>query len=110
MGMRSRRELRIPADQRIELTILGEPERRLQGRVTDASTCGLGIATEAAAQPGAAVKIEAEDSIYLGEVVYCRPAKTGFFMGIELSQVMHDMAAWDNVSSYFRNEAHTVQR
>jgi hypothetical protein len=31
-------------------------------------------------------------------------------MGIELSQVMHDMAAWDNVSSYFRNEAHTVQR
>ena len=43
---------------------------------------------QAAVKPGAAVRIELDDSIVLGEAIYCRQERDGHLIGIELDQVL----------------------
>jgi hypothetical protein len=40
--------------------------------------------------PGAAVKIEIGDAIFLGEAMYCRATEDGYYVGIELTEVLND--------------------
>jgi len=39
-------------------------------------------------EPGAALQIEIDDAVVLGEAIYCRPEPDGFFLGVELDQVL----------------------
>ena len=55
--MEHRREDRIPIEQPIVLTLLGEPEIRLAASVKNASPRGIGIVTASPVKSGAAVKI-----------------------------------------------------
>ncbi len=70
------------------LTILTEPPVRLDARVTNASGRGLGLWTAAPVPSGAPLRIELEDSIVLGESIYCRADGDGHFVGVELDQVL----------------------
>ena len=38
--------------------------------------------------PGAAIRIEVDDSMLLGEAIYCRRERDGHFIGVELDQVL----------------------
>jgi hypothetical protein len=38
---------------------------------------------------GSAVKIEADDTMSLGEVSYCRPEGEGYVVWVELAQALH---------------------
>ena len=40
---------------------------------------------------GSAVKVEADDTISLGEVSYCRPDGDGYVVWVELLQAMHNV-------------------
>ena len=42
-------------------------------------------------QPGSAVKIEADDTMSLGEVNCCRPEGDSFVVGVELFQALHNV-------------------
>src|SRR5437764_4321639 len=86
--MEQRREPRFQADQPVVVTVLTEPETRLEARVQNASGRGLGLVTASPVPPGAAVRIEIDDSMVLGEAIYCRSDRDGHFVGVELDQAL----------------------
>ena len=86
--MEQRREPRFRADQPVVVTVLSEAEVRLQARVRNASGRGLGIVTPIPLPAGAAIRIEIEDGMVLGEAIYCRSDREGYFIGVELDQVL----------------------
>jgi hypothetical protein len=102
--MDNRRQDRVPVEKPIVLTILGDPEIRLVASVKDASPRGIGVITEEALRSGAAVKIEIGDSIFLGEIMYCRPMDQRFFAGIELTQVLTGLAALSRLAQEFQEQ------
>jgi hypothetical protein len=86
--MDKRREPRFEADQPVVVTVLSEPQTRMDARVKNASGRGLGLVTPSPVPPGAAVRIEIDDAIVLGESIYCRHDREGHFIGVELDQVL----------------------
>ena len=63
------------------------PER-IEVRVRDVSTRGCKIHAPHFIQRGILVQIRFADAIAEGEVRYCVPAKTGFYAGVELRDVV----------------------
>jgi PilZ domain len=86
--MDQRREPRFEADQPVVVTVLTDPEVRMDAQVKNASGRGLGLITAGPVKPGDAVRIEIEDSMVLGEAIYCRRDNEGHFIGVELDQVL----------------------
>ena len=86
--MDQRREPRFEADQAVVITILTEQPTRMTARVRNASGRGLGLLVASRVEPGAAIRIEIEDAVVLGEAIYCRQEADGHFIGVELDQVL----------------------
>jgi hypothetical protein len=86
--MEQRREPRFQADQPVMVTILSDPEVRMNALVKNASGRGLGLIVKTPVRPGAAIRIEIDDSMVLGEAIYCRMESEGHFVGVELDQVL----------------------
>jgi hypothetical protein len=86
--MERRREPRIEIDHTVQLTVFGTTNVRVPARALDFSGRGLKLAVERAVALGSAVKVETEDSLFLGEVCHCGPAETGFVLGLELQQAL----------------------
>jgi hypothetical protein len=86
--MDQRREPRFRADQPVTVTVLTDPRRQVAGRVRNASGRGLGVLTAARVEPGAALQIEIDDAVVLGEAIYCRSEQDGYYIGVELDQVL----------------------
>ncbi len=102
--MEQRREPRFQADQPVVVTVLNDTEIRLEARVRDASGRGLGLLSPVPVPPGAAIRIEMEDSIVLGEAIYCRREREGHFIGIELDQVLVGLTELGKTLSAFGPE------
>lgn len=105
-----RRDARIPVNKPIILTVLGDPDVRLPATVKDASARGLGLVTTAPVHPGAAVKIEIGDAIFLGEAIYCRNDEEDSFVGVELSQVVTGISALQRMVEEFEAFLHPAVR
>jgi hypothetical protein len=86
--MDQRRETRFEADQAVVVTILREQPTRLAARVRNASGRGLGLFVPCRIDPGAAIRIETDDAVVLGEAIYCRSEPDGYFIGVELDQLL----------------------
>lgn len=108
--METRREDRIPVDRPIALTVLGDPEIRLTASAKNASPRGLGLMTAQSVKPGAAVKIEIGDSIFLGEAQYCHATEGGYYVGIELTEVLSGLAALAKIAQIFQEQLHLLSR
>jgi hypothetical protein len=102
--MEQRREQRVPTDQPVSLTVLGDPEMRLTAVVKNASGRGLGLISPESVPSGAAVKIEVGDSIFLGEAMYCKAMENGYYLGIELSEVLSGLAALSRMAQEFNDQ------
>jgi hypothetical protein len=89
--MNQRCEPRLEADQSVCITLFGEPDIRLAARVKNVSTRGVGLELEGPVAIGSPVKIEIEDCLFLGEVIYCRQDETSFFVGLELEQALYGL-------------------
>lgn len=104
--MDSRRNVRVPVNRPIVLTVLGEHEMRIPATVKDASSNGVGLITESAVKPGTLVKLEIGDAIFLGEAVYCRDEEQGAFVGVKLQQVLSGLAALNKMVQEFEAFLH----
>jgi hypothetical protein len=86
--MDKRREPRFEADQAVTLTVLGDCPSKQPAIVRNASSRGLAIEVSHWIPPGSALKIEFDDSVVLGEAVYCRNGTGKHLVGVELDQVL----------------------
>jgi hypothetical protein len=46
------------------------------------------VLTAARVEPGAALQIEIDDAVVLGEAIYCRSEQDAYYIGVELDQVL----------------------
>jgi PilZ domain len=88
VGMDQRREPRFQSDQPVVVQILTDPPTRMEARVKNASGRGLGLVTPAPIPAGSAVRLEMEDTVVLGEAIYCRDDQGLHYVGVELDQVL----------------------
>jgi hypothetical protein len=86
--MEQRRAPRFSIDQAVAVTVLGPREQRHAGKVKNASARGLALEMPAPVPPGTALKIEFDDSVVLGEAVYCRRDPESHLIGVELDQIL----------------------
>ena len=94
--MNQRREPRLQIDQSVWITIFGEPDIRLPARIKNVSARGIGLELQGPVAIGTALKFELEDSLLLGEIIYCREDEDSFYVGVELEQALYgltDLAA-----------------
>ena len=86
--MDQRREPRFTTDQPVVVQVLSDPPARMAARVTNTSGRGLGLLTAAPIPPGAAIRIELDDDLVLGESIYCHTEEGRYLVGVELDQVL----------------------
>ena len=108
--MDQRREPRFQANQSVIVTVLTEQPTRVVARVRNASGRGLGLLVPCRVEPGAPIRIEIEDSIVLGEAIYCRPEQDGCFVGVELDQVLVGLTELGRHLSAFAPEVQLAPR
>jgi hypothetical protein len=107
--MNQQREPRLAAEQPVLVTVLGKHEIMQLAKVRDASGRGLGLEMAIPVPTGAALKIEFEDSILLGEAMYCRSEQGSYFVGVELEQALRGLRELDRTLREFAEDASGVQ-
>lgn len=87
--MERRREQRLPVEQEVRLWILSDTEDRHPALLEELSGIGARLRTQAEIPIGAAVRVEWEESMYLGECVHCARLDDGSFVaGVHFEQVL----------------------
>ena len=104
--MSQRREPRFTADQSVRITLFGEPDIRLPARIKNVSVRGIGLELPGPVAMGSALKLELDDSLILGEVIYCREDATSFYVGVELEQALSGLSELADALSAF-SDAHS---
>jgi len=108
--MSQRRDMRVPSDRPVRITIFGEPDLHLSAIVKNASGRGLGLELETQLPVGAALKIMLDDAILLGEVIYCRKQNTTWYAGVELEQALFGLAELASALSSFSEPASSPEQ
>src|SRR5450756_421647 len=95
--MNQRREPRFEANQPVWITLFGEPDIRLTACIKNVSVRGIGLELQGPVAIGTALKFEVDDSLILGEVIYCRQVEAScddgsFYVGVELEQALRPSA------------------
>lgn len=108
--MEKRREPRFQADQPVTVTVLTESRQDVPARVRNVSGRGLGVVASARVEPGAGLLIELEDTKVLAEAIYCRPDPEGFFIGIEMDQMLVGLTELGRHLAAFTSEVAVERR
>jgi hypothetical protein len=107
--MNQRREARLAANESVAITLFGEPDITIPARVKNISARGIGLELEGPVAPGTAVKIELQDALLLGEVIYCRRNEASYgvsyYLGVELDQALSGLAELSRVVNAFGEPA-----
>lgn len=89
--MERRSEPRISSNQVAWLTVWCKTEVRCRATAIDLSGRGMKLTADWPFATESAVKVEIDDTLYLGEICYCKPENDGFTIGIEVDQVLTGM-------------------
>ena len=89
--MNQRREPRFHLDQQLWITVFGEPDICLPARIKNVSPRGIGLELQGPLATGSALKIEIDDSLLLGEVIYCRDEEGAFYIGVEFEHALYGL-------------------
>jgi hypothetical protein len=82
--MNQRREVRVQANQSVSITVLGEPDIRIPALIRNISGKGLGLEVQGPVFPGTLLRVDLQDALLLGEVIYCRRDESSYYVGVEL--------------------------
>jgi hypothetical protein len=102
--MNERRDPRIEADQSISITLFGEPDIHLPARIKNVSKRGIGIELQGPVAVGTALRIELDDALLLGEVIYCRQDEGACYVGVELEHALYGLAEFARSLRAFADE------
>ena len=92
-----RREISHPA----KVTLLGTTPEIVHGMVRNVSEGGTQIRLDQPLAPPTLVKIEYEDNLLLGEVIYCEETQTGWLVGVRVEHGLFALSAIANVMQKF---------
>lgn len=91
--MERRKEARFETRQAVALTWLGDTDVLLEATLVNLSGRGMRLRLDRPLPADAAVRIEIDDTLMLGEVCYCGPSDDGgFAVGVELEQVLRGVS------------------
>jgi hypothetical protein len=99
--MNQRREPRFKTEQSVWITLFGEPDIQLYARIKNVSVRGIGFELEGPVAIGTALKINLDDGLILGEVIYCRADEASYYVGVELEQALCGLAELAQALSAF---------
>ena len=92
-----RREIVHPA----MVSLLGTTREVLHGMVRNVSEGGTQVQLDEPVLPSTLVKIEYEDNLLLGEVIYCEPAQYGWLVGVKIEHGLFELTAITKVMQTF---------
>ncbi|MCU1234418.1 MAG: type pilus assembly PilZ [Candidatus Solibacter sp.] len=107
--MDQRREARIQANQSVAITLFGDPDVRICARIKNVSGKGIGLVLDAPIAPGTALKMELEDTLLLGEVIYCRTDETRYYAGVELEHSLCGLGELSRMVAAFNSEMEPLE-
>jgi hypothetical protein len=102
--MKERRDPRFEANQSVWITLFGDPDIQLPARVKNVSGRGLGLELDGPVAAGSALKLELDDTLILGEVIYCRRNESAYYIGVEIEQALAGLAELGNSIRNFNAE------
>lgn len=73
------------------MTVLGDKPQEFEASLSNVSGRGLRVVLDAPVPLDAAVRVDLDDSIILGEVCYCEPWGTQWALGLEMEQSLSDL-------------------
>src|SRR4051794_26476657 len=73
----------------VRVTVLGRTETEGLGRVERRSSYRVDLLSEKPAPMGSAIKLEGEDTLFLGEVRSCQPCGGVFAMVVDLKHALY---------------------
>jgi len=83
-----RSEVRFEVDRPVRVTRLDCCPTRCTGTVRNLSGRGMRLTVPQAISPGTAIRVDAENIMFLGDVCYCVPENPGFSVGLIVEHVL----------------------
>ena len=90
--MEKRRETRYTIGQPVAVTILSGEQSTHNATVKNGSGSGIALGMPVEVAPGAALQILLEDSLLLGEAMYCSSQEGGFLVGVLLDSKLSQLS------------------
>ena len=90
--MEQRAEARFTIDQPVAVMVLGGKEIRETARVRNVSAAGLQLISDRVIPAGSAIRIELDNALALGEVMYCVTEGDHKVLGVKLEHVLNGLA------------------
>lgn len=91
-----RREPRTPANYPVRITVLGNPDRVVEGTLLEVSGRGVRVKLREKLPLSSPVRIDLDDNLLLGDVCYCRRVEQGYAAGVALAHSLgsvHQLAS-----------------
>jgi PilZ domain-containing protein len=92
-----RREL----SQSASVSVVGTPAQTLQGEIRNLSEGGTQVRLREPLPPFTLVRIEYDDNLLLGEVVYCQQEQSGWLIGLRVEHVLFGLTALSHAMQAF---------
>jgi hypothetical protein len=102
--MEKRRETRYTMGQPVTVTILSGEQSTHAATVRNGSGSGIALEMPVPVPAGAALKILLEDSLLLGEAIYCAPEENGFLVGIFLEAKLSQLSRLAEILEAFAQD------
>lgn len=109
LGRDRRRYPRFSQNDIVRLTLLSEDGRAADARIVDASAGGVRLETPLIIKTGSLVKVEWQDTLLLGEVLYTQSAEGSTVLGIELTRALYGMAELQCLNASLKNAGRAMR-
>lgn len=86
--MERRSELRFEIDRPVRVTELESPPISWTGTVRNLSGRGMRLTVPQAISPGTAIRVDADNIMFLGDVCYCVPENPGYSVGLIVEHIV----------------------
>lgn len=107
--MEKRHESRFAVGQPVAVTILSGEQSTHDAVVKNGSGNGMALELPVPVAPGAALKIRLEDSLLLGEAMYCSPQQDRFLVGVLLDTKLSQLSRLGQILEAFAEGAPPVR-
>jgi hypothetical protein len=101
--MNQRPESRVLTNQSVAIALFGNPDLQRSARIRNISGKGIGLELDEPVPPGSILKVDLEDGLLLGEVIYCRSEGGSYYAGVVLEHALSGLAELSRMVTAFQS-------